>query len=72
MAAERNRRAQAARRQVVRPPYGRLVADIDALGYAAVGRRYGVSDNAIRKWLRAYEAEAAMTAADGPPAPTSL
>jgi transposase-like protein len=22
-----------------------------------VGRRYGVSDNAIRKWIRAYERE---------------
>jgi transposase-like protein len=21
----------------------------------AVGRKYGVSDNAVRKWLRAYE-----------------
>ena len=63
---------KAARRQVVRPPYGRLVADIDALGYAAVGRRYGVSDNAIRNWRRAYEAEAATTAADEPLAPTSV
>jgi transposase-like protein len=32
------------------------VREIDALGYLAVGRRYGVSDNAIRKWRRAYEA----------------
>jgi transposase-like protein len=29
------------------------------MGYSAVGRRYGVSDNAIRKWLRQYEREAA-------------
>ena len=72
MAAERNRRALGARRAVARPPYARLVAEIDALGYAAVGRRYGVSDNAIRKWRRAYEAEAATTPADGAPAPTSL
>jgi transposase-like protein len=56
----------------VRPPYARLVAEIDALGYAAVGRRYGVSDNAIRNWRRAYEAEAATTAADEPLAPTSV
>jgi hypothetical protein len=69
---ERNRRAQAARREVVRPAYARLVAEIDALGYAAVGRRYGVSDNAIRKWRRAYEAEAATTAAEEPLVPTSL
>jgi len=56
----------------VRPAYARLVAEIDALGYAAVGRRYGVSDNAIRKWRRAYEAEAATTAAEEPLVPTSL
>jgi transposase-like protein len=29
------------------------------MGYAAVGRKYGVSDNAIRKWVRQYEREAA-------------
>jgi transposase-like protein len=27
------------------------------LGYTGVGRAYGVSDNAVRKWRRAYEAE---------------
>ncbi len=31
--------------------------EIDALGYAGVGRRYGVSDNAVRKWRRAYESD---------------
>jgi transposase-like protein len=25
------------------------------MGYSATGRRYGVSDNAIRKWIRQYE-----------------
>jgi transposase-like protein len=25
--------------------------------FCAVARRYGVSDNAVRKWLRAYERE---------------
>jgi transposase-like protein len=54
---ERNRRAQVARRQVARPPYEQLVREIEELGYLAVGRKYGVSDNAIRKWRRAYEAE---------------
>jgi hypothetical protein len=70
---ERNRRAQLARRQAERPPYEQLIREIETLGYAAVGRRYGVSDNAIRKWRRAYEAEAATNPVDGPtPAPTSL
>jgi transposase-like protein len=44
-------------RRVDRPPYEQLVAEIEASSFLAVGRRYGVSDNAIRKWLRAYEAE---------------
>lgn len=25
--------------------------------YLAVGRKYGVSDNAVRKWVRFYERE---------------
>jgi transposase-like protein len=36
-----------------------------------VGRRYGVSDNAIRKWRRAYEAAAALEAAPREPAPAA-
>ena len=27
------------------------------MGYSSVGRKYGVSDNAIRKWIWAYERE---------------
>jgi hypothetical protein len=50
---------QPARRRAVRPPYDELLRDIDALGYVGAGRKYGVSDNAIRKWRRAYEAEQA-------------
>jgi transposase-like protein len=34
-----------------------LVREVHALGYCGTGRRYGVSDNAIRKWIRAYERE---------------
>jgi ribosomal protein S27AE len=44
-------------RKVERPPYEQLLAEVQAMGYSAVGRKYGVSDNAIRKWVRAYEAE---------------
>ena len=54
---------QAARRRVPRPPYDQLLREIEALGYLAVGRKYGVSDNAIRKWRRAYEAERATAGA---------
>jgi len=54
-----SRRAQAALRRVERPPYEALMAEIAATSYVAVGRRYGVSDNAVRKWVRQYEAQRA-------------
>ena len=44
-------------RRVERPPYDQLLAEVAASGWSAVGRRHGVSDNAVRKWVRAYEAE---------------
>lgn len=42
-------------RKVERPPYEQLIAEIEATGWSAVGRKYGVSDNAVRKWVRWYE-----------------
>jgi transposase-like protein len=42
---------------VSRPPYEQLLAEIEATSYVAVGRKYGVSDNAVRKWVRFYERE---------------
>jgi transposase-like protein len=44
-------------RKVARPPHARLVREVHALGWSAVGRRYGVSDNAVRKWVAQYERE---------------
>lgn len=44
-------------RRVERPAYEQLMAEIAGGGYSAVGRKYGVSDNAIRKWVRSYERE---------------
>jgi transposase-like protein len=46
-------------RRVERPPYEELVAEVAATSWSAVGRKYGVSDNAVRKWVRAYERERA-------------
>lgn len=37
--------------------------EIEATSYLGVGRAYGVSDNAIRKWVRQYEREAAAQGA---------
>lgn len=44
-------------RKVERPPREKLLAEIEATNYCAVGRKYGVSDNAVRKWVRFYERE---------------
>jgi hypothetical protein len=48
-----------------RPRYEELMAEIAATSWCAVGRKYGVSDNAIRKWVRAYERERASAGEDG-------
>jgi hypothetical protein len=45
------------RRTVPRPPYEQLMREISETSYLAVGRNYGVSDTAIRKWVRQYERE---------------
>lgn len=44
-------------RKVERPPYEQLLREIEETSYRAVGRMYGVSDNAIRKWVLWYERE---------------
>jgi hypothetical protein len=46
------------RRQVERPPYNVLIDETQRVGFSAVGRKYGVSDNVVRKWIRWYEAAA--------------
>jgi hypothetical protein len=42
-------------RKVKRPEYEQLIKDIEELGYRGTGNKYGVSDNAIRKWKKKYE-----------------
>ena len=39
-------------RKVERPPLDEVLAYAQAHGYCAAGRKWGVSDNAIRKWLK--------------------
>jgi transposase-like protein len=46
------------------PPYEQLLSDIAEMDWCAVGRKYGVSDTAVRKWVRWYEAERARAAED--------
>jgi hypothetical protein len=54
-------------RKVERPPYEQLLAEIEATSYLAVGRKYGVSDNAVRKWVRWYELECERSAEEASP-----
>jgi len=42
-------------RKVERPVYEILKNDISQMGYTGTGRKYGVSDNAVRKWQWYYE-----------------
>ncbi len=42
-------------RRAKRPSYEQLMREIEETSYAAVGRKYGVSDNAVRKWVKFYE-----------------
>jgi hypothetical protein len=58
-------------RKVARPPHQRLLDEVEEFGYLAVGRKYGVSDNAIRKWLREYERER-VVATGGDPAEVEI
>ena len=41
-------------RKSIRPSYEQLVDEINELGYSGTGKKYGVSDNAIRKWIKHY------------------
>jgi hypothetical protein len=50
----RRRTPKPQRRKVARPTYAQLLADLDDMSVVAVGRKYGVSDNAVRKWVRWY------------------
>ena len=43
------------KRKVDRPEYQKLINEVENLGFSATGRKYGVSDNAIRKWIKTYE-----------------
>jgi hypothetical protein len=42
-------------RKVVRPPYEVLMEELRVSNFSQVGKKYGVSDNAIRKWIKTYE-----------------
>ena len=51
-------------RKARRPPYEQLMEEIATIGYVAVGCKYGVSDNAVRKWVRFYRRQMEREAAE--------
>lgn len=44
-------------RKVERPPFDILKKELEETNFSAVGRKYGVSDNAVRKWVKWYSEE---------------
>jgi hypothetical protein len=42
-------------RKVERPPYEQLIKDKETLSMVQIGKKYCVSDNTIRKWIKRYE-----------------
>jgi len=55
-------------RKVPRPSYQQLMADVQSMSYLAIGRKYGVSDRAVRKWIRWYEYQREMESGERKPA----
>jgi hypothetical protein len=51
----KRRESQLHQRKSVRPPYEQLLLEVNEMGYVATGKKYGVSDNTIRKWIRMYK-----------------
>lgn len=43
------------KRKVERPDFKVLMEELKQLNYTAVSKKYGVSDNAIRKWIKIYQ-----------------
>ena len=52
---DRRGRSLPGARRADRPAYDQLLAELAVSSWEAVGRRYGVTGNAIRKWVRGYE-----------------
>ena len=48
-------------RKVERPSLELILKDIKETNYVLTGKKYGVSDNTIRKWIRQYNADLAET-----------
>lgn len=52
---ESEKRSQLNQRRVERPSYEALLKETAEFGFVATGKKYGVSDNSIRKWIKMYQ-----------------
>lgn len=52
---EKQKKNNLSQRKVVRPSLNHLQKEIIELGYVGTGKKYGVSDNAIRRWVKTYK-----------------
>jgi len=43
------------RRYGPRPDYETLKSELDASNFVQVGKKYGITDNAVKKWIKRYE-----------------
>ena len=43
------------KRKIERPEYLTLLKEVEDFGYSATGRKYGVSNKSIKKWIISYE-----------------
>ncbi len=42
-------------RKIERPDLETLLKDVEELGYVGAGKKYGITDNGLRKWIKLYE-----------------
>jgi len=42
-------------RKFERPDLETLLKDVEELGYKGAGKKYGISDNGLRKWIKSYQ-----------------
>lgn len=54
-------------RGIPRPSSEQLLQDVSTMSMVAVGRKYGVSDNAVRKWLSKLSVKPTLSQAGGTP-----
>lgn len=47
-------------RKVNRPSYEELKQMVATMSMCAIGRKYGVSDNAVRKWIKVYDKDCSI------------